>query len=188
MDRELLDALRALADASRLRIVGLLSGRAMAVEELAAASGLSAGTVVHHLKRLEAVGLVESKPRRSYVEYELRVDRLQAVSKQLAVLDRVEESGDELPGPDGESLPACDAKVLRAFVQGGRLVSIPAQEKKRLVVLRYLTERCFAPDRAYPEREINEALSAYNEDVAALRRYIVVAGLMTRVGGEYRRT
>jgi ArsR family transcriptional regulator len=188
MDRELLEALRALADASRLRIIGLLSGRAMAVEELAAASGLSAGTVVHHLKRLEAVGLVESKPRRPYVEYAVRIDRLQAVSKQLADLDRVDEAGAELPGPEGESLPAYDAKVLRTFLQGGRLVSIPAQEKKRLVVLRYLTAHCFAEGRAYPEREINEALAAYNGDVAALRRYIVGAGLMTRSDGEYRRT
>jgi len=187
MDRRLLDALRALADASRLRIVGLLAGRSMAVEELAAASGLSAGTVVHHLKRLEAVGLVESKSRRPYVEYALRIDRLQELSKQLAGLDRVDEAGAELPGPDGESLPAYDAKVLRTFVQGGRLISIPAQEKKRLVVLRYLTDRCFAEDRAYPEREVNEALAAYNEDVAALRRYIVGAGLMMRGGGEYRR-
>lgn len=187
MDRQLLDALRALADASRLRIVGLLAGRSMAVEELAAASGLSAGTVVHHLKRLEAVGLVESRPRRPYVEYVVRIDRLQEMSKQLAGLDKVHEAGAELPGPDGESLPAYDAKVLRTFVQGGRLVSIPAQEKKRLVILRYLAERCFVPDRVYPEREVNEALAAYHEDVASLRRYMVVAGLMTRSGGEYRR-
>ena len=186
MDRELLEALRALADASRLRIIGLLSGRAMAVEELAAASGLSAGTVVHHLKRLEAVGLVESKPRRPYVEYAVRIDRLQAVSKQLADLDRVDEAGAELPGPDGEALPAYDAKVLRAFLREGHLVSIPAQERKRQAVLRYLAARCFGEDRPYPEREVNERLSQYYEDVAALRRYLVGAGLMTRAGGEYR--
>jgi DNA-binding transcriptional ArsR family regulator len=187
MDKQLLDALRALADASRLRIVGLLAGRSMVVEELAAATGLSAGTVVHHLKRLEAVGLVESRLRRPYVEYAVRVDRLQELSKQLAGLERVDEAGAELPGPQGESLPAYDAKVLRTFVQGGRLVSIPAQEKKRLVVLRYLVGRCFAEDRVYPEREVNEALAAYHEDVASLRRNMVGAGLMTRSGGEYRR-
>ena len=53
MDHDLLDALKALSDASRLRIVGLLAGgRRMAVEELAAALDLTPGTVVHHLKRL----------------------------------------------------------------------------------------------------------------------------------------
>jgi DNA-binding HxlR family transcriptional regulator len=187
MDPQLLEALRALADASRLRLVGLLSARPMAVEELAAASGLSAGTIVHHLKRLEAAGLVESTPRRPYVEYSLRVDRLQSVSKQLASLERADEAGDELPGPDGRPLPAYDAHVLRAFLRDGRLVSIPAQEKKRQVVLRYLLDRCFAEDRAYPEREVNERLGRYHEDVASLRRYLVGAGLMTRAAGEYRR-
>ncbi len=187
MDAQLLAALRALADASRLRLVGLLSARPMAVEELAAASGLSAGTVVHHLKRLEAAGLVESTPRRPYVEYSLRVARLQSVSKQLAGLERADEAGDELPGPDGESLPAYDAKVLHAFLRDGRLVSIPAQEKKRQAILRYLLARCFAEDRAYPEREVNERLGQYHEDVASLRRYLIVAGLMARAGGEYRR-
>jgi ArsR family transcriptional regulator, arsenate/arsenite/antimonite-responsive transcriptional repressor len=187
MDPQLLEALRALADASRLRLVGLLSARPMAVEELAAASGLSAGTIVHHLKRLEAAGLVESTPRRPYVEYSLRVDRLQSVSKQLASLERADEAGDELPGPDGHTLPAYDAHVLRAFLREGHLVSIPAQEKKRQVVLRYLLDRCFAEDRAYPEREVNERLGRYHEDVASLRRYLVGAELMTRAAGVYRR-
>jgi hypothetical protein len=53
--------------------------------------------------------------------------------------------------------------------------------------MRYLMAHCFAEDRAYPEREVNELLSRYHEDVAALRRYMVGAGLMTRAGGEYRR-
>ena len=76
--------------------------------------------------------------------------------------------------------------MLRTFLREGRLVSIPAQERKRQAVLRYLAARCFGEDRPYPEREVNERLSQYYEDVAALRRYLVGAGLMTRAGGEYR--
>lgn len=91
------------------------------------------------------------------------------------------------PGADDETPLSYDAKVLRVFLRGGRLVSIPAQEKKREVILRYLMERCFAEDRVYSEAEVNERLGEYNEDVAALRRYLVIAGLMTRAGGEYRR-
>ena len=66
-------------------------------------------------------------------------------------------------------------------------MSIPAQEKKRQAILRYLLDRCFAEDRAYPEREVNERLGRYHEDVPSLRRYMVGAGLMTRAAGEYRR-
>lgn len=88
--------------------------------------------------------------------------------------------------PNGEN-SALEAKVVRNYVRDGRLVSMPTRGKKRAAVLRYLRDRCFPEDRAYPEREVNERLRAYHEDVAALRRYMVVEGLMTRSGGEYRR-
>ncbi len=78
--------------------------------------------------------------------------------------------------------------MLRAFLRDGRLVSIPARERKQRVILHYLLDHCFAEDRVYPEREVNERLAVYHQDVAALRRYLVVAGLMTRSGGEYRRS
>jgi hypothetical protein len=80
-----------------------------------------------------------------------------------------------------------DAKVLRAFIVDGRLASIPAQAKKRDVVLRYLLDACFAEDRDYPEKEINQGLALFHRDVAALRRYLVEAGYMTRSAGTYRR-
>jgi DNA-binding transcriptional ArsR family regulator len=188
MDRELLTALKALSDASRLRIVGLLAARPYAVEELAAALALAPGTVVHHLKRLQAAGLASARPNHPYVEYSLRIEALQQLGRKL---DQLEHSGGEegasLPGPDGEALPAYDAKVLRAFLVDGRLVSIPAQEKKRDAVLRFLLDRCFAEDRVYPEKEVNQRLALYHPDVASLRRYLVDGNLMARAAGQYRR-
>jgi DNA-binding transcriptional ArsR family regulator len=187
MDPELLATLKALSDASRLRIVGLLAARPYSVEELAAAVELSPGTTVHHLKRLEASGLVTSRASRPYVEYSLRPERLAAVGRGLAEIEDAAEPAAVLPGPDGAPLPAFDAKVLRSFVVDGRLASIPAQEKKKLVVLRWLLDRCFPEDRPYPEREVNQRLAEVHEDVASLRRYLVVHGLMTREAGVYRR-
>jgi hypothetical protein len=84
-------------------------------------------------------------------------------------------------------MPSFDAKVLRAFVSAGRLQDIPAQEKKRLVVLRWVRERCFPEARDYPEREVNERLASLHEDTAALRRYLVESRLMSRSSGIYRR-
>jgi hypothetical protein len=97
------------------------------------------------------------------------------------------EQGATLPGPDGRPLPAFDARVLHSFIVDDRLVSIPAQEKKKLVVLRYLLERCFTDDRPYPEKEVNQRLALFHPDVASLRRYLVAYGLVTRQAGIYRR-
>jgi hypothetical protein len=105
------------------------------------------------------------------------------------------------PGQTGPAVPApapavpaqapgdpFEAKVLRSFFRDGRLVSIPAQDRKKRVVLRHLLELCFPEDRAYLEKEVNQRLALFHPDVAALRRYLVDIGLMTRASGEYRRS
>jgi DNA-binding HxlR family transcriptional regulator len=186
VDADLLRSLRALADASRLRIVGLLVGRPMAVEELASSLALTPATVVHHLARLREAGLVESRAVRPFVHYSLRLDRLHEVARQLAAAANHPEVSVQAPGPDGTPMPAYDAKVLRAFVDGERLTRIPAQERKRRVLLRWIASRSFVEERPYAEREVNERLARLHEDVASLRRYLVGAGFMEREGGVYR--
>jgi biotin operon repressor len=188
MDRELLAALKALSDASRLRIVGLLAGgRRLSVEELAAALALTPGTVVHHMKRLRDAGLVVAHPRHPYVEYELRLPRLASIGADLDRIGReAEATGVQLPGPDGRQRPAYEARILRAFIgTDGRLERIPAQEKKRLVILRYLAESAFEQGRAYPEKEVNMTLALRHPDVASLRRFLVDLGFMRRAAGIY---
>jgi hypothetical protein len=61
------------------------------------------------------------------------------------------------------------------------------QHKKRQVILRWLAQTCFTEDREYPEKEVNMRLALVHPDVVALRRYLVIAGLMTREAGVYRR-
>jgi hypothetical protein len=79
-------------------------------------------------------------------------------------------------------------KVVRAFMRDGRLASIPAKPAKRDLLLPYLLDVCFPEDRDYEEREVNQRLALLHPDVAALRRYLVDGGLMTRDGGIYRRS
>ena len=69
----------------------------------------------------------------------------------------------------------------------GRLDTIPAQHRKRQVVLRFLLERVFTEDRDYPEKEVNQRLALFHPDVAALRRYLVDDRYVTREAGLYRR-
>jgi hypothetical protein len=79
-------------------------------------------------------------------------------------------------------------QVLRTFFDDeGRLTSIPAKHAKRLVVLDRLAQ-LFEPGERYPETEINRRLRGAHEDVAALRRYLVDEGFLSRDGGTYWRT
>ena len=79
-------------------------------------------------------------------------------------------------------------KVIRAFLRDGRLVSIPAKPRKHDLLLPVILDRCFPDDRDYEEKEVNMRLALLHPDVAALRRYLVDGGLMSRAAGIYRRT
>lgn len=46
-----------MADANRLRLIGLLAQKESSVEELAAVLDISASTVSHHLSKLAEIGL-----------------------------------------------------------------------------------------------------------------------------------
>jgi hypothetical protein len=72
--------------------------------------------------------------------------------------------------------------VLRAFMEDGRLVAIPASHGKRQVILDVLAQD-FEPGRRYSERQVNEILTARHPDTAALRRYLVEDGFLDREGG-----
>ena len=62
-------------------------------------------------------------------------------------------------------------------------MSIPAQPKRRDVVLRFLLERVFTEDREYPEKEVDQRLALFHPDVASLRRYLVDERYVEREAG-----
>ncbi|MFP5342824.1 MAG: DUF2087 domain-containing protein [Candidatus Limnocylindria bacterium] len=98
--------------------------------------------------------------------------------------------GADTPGSRHDELTADAAfteRTLRAFIRDGRLVSVPAREKRRRVVYRYLGSAVLTEDREYEERELNMGLALFHPDVATIRRGMVDAGLVTREGGRYRR-
>ncbi|MBC3907647.1 DUF2087 domain-containing protein [Undibacterium sp. NL8W] len=75
-------------------------------------------------------------------------------------------------------------RVMKSFVKNGRLVSIPEQRKKRLVILRWLVEQ-LQFERRYVEADINAFLLQFHADFATLRREFIMNGLMERAEGEY---
>lgn len=78
---------------------------------------------------------------------------------------------------------------VEALFSHGRLVAIPRKEARREQLLVHLADTLFERERSYSEREVNEALLTVHEDCSALRRYLVVAGLLVRPrdGSTYRR-
>jgi len=188
MERRLAAALKALTDPTRLRVLVALVDREGSVEEVAERTGIGPSVVARHLRRLGGAGIVEEAGRWPHERYRFRRERLDELGR---VLDALEGEADEdapgLEAPTGRGLEADEARLLAGFFEGDRLTVIPAQASKRLVVLRYLRDRCFAEDRDYPEKEVNQRLAVFHPDAASLRRYLVDSDLMTRAAGVYRR-
>lgn len=88
--------------------------------------------------------------------------------------------------PDNRSI---SSHGVAALFSQGRLTTIPRKTARREQLLEHLAETLFLPDRTYTEREVNDALLTVHEDCAALRRYMVIGGLLARTkdGVSYRR-
>ncbi|MGH2560826.1 MAG: ArsR/SmtB family transcription factor, partial [Thermomicrobiales bacterium] len=80
---ELLDGLRALGDANRLRIVDLLAGRELYAQEIVGRLGIAQSAVSRHLSMLERAGIVTVRPRGGSKYYAVECGRLNALADAL---------------------------------------------------------------------------------------------------------
>ena len=178
---ELARLLKVIADETRLRILGALAGKPHTGTDLAEHLNLSAPTISHHMRKLVDAGIVTSVQDAQRHWYHLNSDLLLA-SRRLPISEQ--ESSNIVVAGDSEKDGAFRAKVVRDFFVGDRLRDIPAQRKKRVIVLQHIMHR-FDPAQTYTEREINDLLRPAHEDVATLRRELVDYGFMERDKGVY---
>lgn len=83
--------------------------------------------------------------------------------------------------------PKAECELEPFFGPDGRLKALPAQRRKRDAVLARLAAE-FEPDRTYPEREVNATLRRFHDDVATIRRELIMAKLLVRTrNGIYKR-
>jgi hypothetical protein len=168
---------KALGHPTRLLMVNLIAAKPRHGEELAMILRLRPATISHHLAQLTAAGLLQARKDQYYQIYSLAPGVLERPLQELVAL----------PQPDLTATVEEDAykeKVLKTFFKRGCLMQIPAQLKKRQVILERLVQE-FELGRQYSEAEVNHILLDFHEDVAALRRYLVETKLMQRERGIY---
>jgi hypothetical protein len=170
---ELLNFMKSLADAERLKIAGLLGVEALTANQVAERLGMKPAEVVHHLEVLAAGGLAHKEGN----AYRLDSQALEKLSRRVLA-----QSHPPAPEYEGDEFTV---KTLRAYIsRDGTLKAIPTQHKKLMVILIHLVKN-FEPGVKYPESQVNEILRLFHEDTAALRRYMVDNGLLKREKGIY---
>lgn len=176
---ELLLFFKALADETRLKIVGLLARESYSGEQLALILGLKPATVSHHLAKLAEAGLVSVELQGHAKLFRLRLDAMHAMAERLLARDTLPQAA------AGVDLEAYDRKVIKDFTRrDGSLKAIPAQRKKLEAVLRHMV-KAFEPGHEYTEKQVNQILARFHPDTASLRRELIGYKLMRRAEGKY---
>jgi hypothetical protein len=173
----LLAFFKALANESRLRIVGLLAERERNVQELAELLGLKEPTVSHHLAVLKELGVVTSRPEGVVRWHALKPDAIQDIAKSMF------ESKDMaiLTAP----APSKDERDIAPFLRDdGSLLRLPSSRRKRWLIYQRLIAD-FAEGRRYPEAELNEIIQRRHWDSATIRREMIGWRMLARERGIY---
>jgi hypothetical protein len=166
---EMLDFVKAMVSAERLRVIGaLVRGRATQAE-IAEQLHLPIRDVFNHLSFLLHVGVVSELDG----VYDLN-------EKAIETLARKQFEG-KRPAYEAKDERQEDVrKVLKNFLNAdGTLKQIPPMGNKLLIILNFIVD-AFAFNTNYTEKEVNSILRRFHVDTAALRRYLVDHGLMAR--------
>jgi hypothetical protein len=179
----LLDIFTALTDETRLSMVGLLNGKEYDAGQLAEILQLNEPTISDHLSKLREVGLVNLRSKGNRRRFTLNGDRLKPWKAMVMDIENISQQAERTPRDelwiDDLPLDEFDRTVLKDNVSDGRLLNIPAKQKKLESVLRWMIMD-FEPGVIYTEPQVNELLTYYNEDYATLRRALVDNGFLQR--------
>lgn len=153
-----------LAEPDRMRVLAAVALGARTVADVVASSGVGERTAAAALRRLQGAGLVEE-----HGGFAVAYDVLRGLAR--------------------EARPTFAQGPLAPFVQGDRLVSLPAAASRRRAVLEHVVEASFPVGEQVDEHEVNARLQRWcaggEVDHVALRRYLVDARLLTRRDGAY---
>ncbi len=165
--------MKSLADTSRLQILNSLMDKPQYVEEIANRINLAESTVSFHLKKLEAAGMVKKVKEQYYIIYSINEDLFEMTLKELTSFENIDKYVQEKRISDYRK------KVLKTFFRGKKLIQLPVQKKKRMIILDEFFKK-FEPGRKYQEEEVNQIIVDHFEDYCWIRRLMIENRMMFR--------
>ena len=167
---EMLEFVKALSHADRLRVIGALAQKPASAKKIAEALGMPVRDVFQHLTMLSRGGAVVEQS-----------DTWRIDSQNMESLSRRQFEGQMResyqPAPDLSEKPR---KVLAAYLNAdGSIKQIPLQPAKLQVILDYVLQ-AFTPNVIYTEKEVNMIIRRFHLDTAGLRRDMIDRGMLQR--------
>lgn len=174
-NNDALEILKVLADESRLKIIGILLKKDSYSEYLAYKLNLSTPTVTYHMNKLKKAGIVKATKIQHYIIYSLNYD---VMNMSIETLIKSATTVDDTR--------TYEEKVIESFFEYGKLKQIPAQQKKREIVMAYIASN-FELNKIYSELEVVAALLKIHDDYITIKRDLISMGFLEDLNMKYRR-
>jgi len=171
---------KTIGDPTRLRILKLLSKGPLHGQAIAGKLGLTPPTITHHLNKLREIGIVYERREGNLIYFYLKQSGVKQYANALLQLTEQNEVIKEMK----DSLVERQKVIENFFTSDGRLKSIPAQRKKKLIVFEHMLKG-LERGRKYEERELNEYIKRFHDDYATIRREFIINNYMYRENGIY---
>nr|WP_208420542.1 metalloregulator ArsR/SmtB family transcription factor [Paenibacillus lupini] len=169
-----------MADPTRIRLLILLAEGELNGQVLAEKLGVTPATVTHHAAKLREASLINERRDKNTIYFSLNDYFIKNGSNATANLIYRQTNRKGEAEQMNEDLDRMKQSVIKNFfTAAGKLKSIPAQLKKKLIVLEYIVSQ-LDKDRKYTEKELNEFIKGYHEDFATLRREFIMHQFMFR--------
>jgi len=176
---------KALADPTRIKILILLAEGELNGQVLAEKIGVTPATITHHAAKLREASLIKERRDKNTIYFSLNhyFIKNSASATENLIYQRVnsERTAEGIPDADQQLR---ESVIKNFFTQDGKLKSIPAQLKKKLIVLTHIVSM-LEKGRKYSEKEINEFIAGFHEDFATIRREFIMHHFMYRDNGVY---
>ncbi|QKY71056.1 metalloregulator ArsR/SmtB family transcription factor [Lentibacillus sp. CBA3610] len=170
---------KTIGDKTRIQIIALLKSGPLHGQAIAGKLGLTPPTISYHLTKLKEINVIYQRRDKNTIYFHLSEKQLAFMAEAILRIGGEKEMN-EFKVDDQEKY-----KVIRNFfAQDGSLKSLPAQRKKKLIVLEHLVKG-LKKGKTYHEKEINDYIKPFHEDFATIRREFVMCGFMRRQNGEY---
>ena len=174
---------KALADPTRVRMLVLLAAGESNGQALAERLGVTPATITHHAAKLREASLVNERREKNAIYFSLDEYFLRSnAGAVLKLIERAKEGGED--SMDERKARTKEAVLNNFFTAEGKLKHLPAQLKKKLIVLEHLASK-LERGRAYEEKEINAFIRSFHEDFATIRREFIMHQFMFREKEKY---
>lgn len=171
---------KALADPTRIKILILLADGELNGQVLAEKLYVTPATITHHATKLREASLINERRDKNTIYFSLNhyFIKNNATATENLIYKKNNSKGDaDTVNDDHKRMK--DSVIRNFFTSEGELKSVPAQLKKKLIVLEHLVLK-LNKGQKYTEKEINQFIKSFHEDFATIRREFIMHQFMFR--------